>query len=436
MRPAHPLEREIGIEWYASDSAGIGGRLKDEPADFRVTELEGIAVEPLDANPGAYPHVVIRATLRGWDTFDFVDRLARELGIHRGAIGWAGTKDKTAVTTQLFSIKGIEADALSDIPHAEFEPIGRLGRDLHYGDLVGNAFDIRVRDATAPDRTPRVTSDLVDFGDGRLTVPNFFGHQRFGSRRPITHRVGLAILSRDWEGAVMTYLGSPSEREPEETRAARTYIEETRDWAGGLERMPGGLGHERRMLSELRESDEDAFRDALEALSERLRELFVHAAQSYLFNRIVSERRDRGLPFTAAVAGDTVCFARSHERLGMIPDLNRTQRVTPDRVETINRHVRNGRAFVAAPLVGTETELGQETADEIVQGVLAEAGVELTDFDLPQPYDSTGTVRPIVVHPDVTAGDGSIRFRFGLPSGAYATVVMREYLKVDPDAMT
>lgn len=439
MRAGHPIEQEVGITWYASESDGVGGRLKTEPSDFQVTEIEGIDPQPIDADSGAYPHVIVRVRLSGWDTFGFVRRLGSELGIHRGAIDWAGTKDKEAITVQLYSIKGVDPDDLPEIPGASLEPVGRFGRGLTFGDLLGNRFELRVRDATTPDQATAITEDLRAFGDGRIAFPNFFGQQRFGSRRPITHLVGLAILERDWEGAVMTYLGNPSDREPEATQAARGYIEETRDWEGGIERLPRGLGHERRLLEVLRDADtldETTYRTALERFPEQLRQLFVHAAQSYMFNRIVSERRTRNIPLTRAVSGDIVCFAEPHEELGPIPDLDRTQEVTEGRIETINRHIASGRAFVTAPLVGTETSLGETQPDAIVRDVLSECGVAPADFDLPDPYDSTGTVRPLLVFPELDIETDPLTFAFGLPSGAYATVLMREYLKVDPDAMS
>lgn len=439
MRAAHPIEQQIGIEWYASESDGIGGQLKANPSDFQVTEIEGIEPKSLDADPGAYPHLVVRVQLFGWDTFDFARRLGSELSIHRGAIDWAGTKDKEAVTVQLFSIKGVNANDLPEIQGVEMTPIGRFGRGLTFGDLLGNRFELQVHEPDSPDGHASISDELERFGDGRLAVPNFFGHQRFGSRRPITHLVGLAILDRDWEGAVMTYLGRPSEREPEETQEARAYVESTRDWEGSLDRFPYGLGHERRLLEALMGQqcpDQTAYRRALETFPEQLRRLFVHAAQSYLFNRIVSERRGRELPLTEAVPGDTVCFTTQHDELGQIPDLDRTQFVTSERVETVNRHIAGGRALITAPLVGTDTRLEQTGSDHIVRDVLADVGVAPEDFALPEPYDSRGTRRPILVYPDMEITEDPLTFSFALPSGAYATVVMREYLKVDPDAMS
>ena len=68
MRDAHPIEQAVGIDYYVSDSDGIGGRIRVEPDDFRVEEIENFEPEPVDADRGAYPEILLRATLRSWDT--------------------------------------------------------------------------------------------------------------------------------------------------------------------------------------------------------------------------------------------------------------------------------------------------------------------------------------------------------------------------------
>ena len=480
LRESHPTERAVGIEYYVSRADGIGGRLRESPEDFRVRELEAFDAEPLDADPGSYPELVLRATLRDWDTNDFARRLSDALGVSRERVSWAGTKDKRAVTTQLFTVRGIGADDLPEIRGAEIEALGRAGRSLSFGDLAGNAFEIRVADAVddAPDRVAAAVRDLRAFaGDGEVPpddegdvrieatvgVPNYFGQQRFGSRRPVTHLVGLAIAREDPREAVRLYAGNPAETEPDDTRAARDRVDAAfgvggdseadddpaadgtgdGDWAACLDAIPGKLRFERSMVHRLadRDVDPDAPPDdedwwhALAAVPSNLQRLFVNAAQSSLFNRIVSERLRRGLPFDRPVAGDVVCFADGDapEEL-YAPDTDRLQRVDADRVDVVSRHCERGRAFVTAPLVGTETELGDGEPGEIEREVLADAGIEPGDFALPGEFDSKGTRRAILLRTDldVTFADGDPRFAFALPSGSYATVLLREFTKRGP----
>ncbi len=483
LREAHPVERAVGIDHYVSDVDGIGGRLRESPEDFRVRELESFEPEPLDADPGSYPDLLCRVTLRDWDTNDFAHRLSDALGVSRERVSWAGTKDKRAVTTQLFTVRDVDPADLPSIRGADIEALGRAGRSLSFGDLAGNAFEIRVTDAVpeASDRVAAIAEDLRAFAggdaDGPAGVPNYFGQQRFGSRRPVTHAVGLAAVREDWREAVRLYAGNPFESEPSDTRAARERVdaafgideesgdaafgidEESGDAAGGggaatdvagdgnwaacLDAMPRKLGFERSMLHRLDErdvdpatpADDEDWRHALEAVPSNLQRLFVNAAQSILFNRILSERLRRGLPFDRPVAGDVACFAdRDAPDELYAPDPDRLQRVDADRVSVMERHCARGRAFVTAPLVGTETDLADGEPGAIEREVLADADVDPADFELPDEFASTGTRRAILLRTDldVEFADGDPHFSFALPSGSYATVLLREFLKSGP----
>ncbi|WP_323171190.1 tRNA pseudouridine(13) synthase TruD [Natrialba sp. PRR66] len=477
MRPAHPTERAVGMTAYVSDTDGTGGRLRAADDHFRVRELERFSTEPIDASTDAYPHLVFRATLHGWDTNDFAARISDALGVSRERINWAGTKDKYAVTTQLFSVYSTDAVNLPDINDAELEPLGRAGRSLEFGDLAGNAFEVVISDPAEPANATDIARELRAFGsfDGKfgrtdgdsdggpttdgsgatepsdsapIGVPNYFGQQRFGSRRPVTHEVGLEIARGDWEGAVMAYLGAPTEAEPDGTQAARSFIEETRDWQQALDRFPNRLRYERSMLHELAACDGDPgpddFRAALESVPSNLQRLFVHAAQSYAFNLLLGERLERGLPFDRPVAGDVVCFTDTGDDVPAeltLPDTDRLQRVDERRIQSVTRHCERNRAFVTAPLVGTDTELADGEPGEIERDVLDDLGLRPGDFDLPGEFHSTGTRRAILVRTALgieQAGEAerddsdALTLSFSLPKGSYATVVLREFMKVDP----
>jgi len=244
----------------------------------------------------------------------------------------------------------------------------------------------------------------------------------------------------------MAYLGNPRETEPGATRTARATIEdlvedadavpEEVDWGAGLDATPNRLGYERTMLHAL--ADGGSFRDALETVPSNLQRLFVHAAQSFLFNRIVSERLERGLPLTRPVAGDVACFADRDAPADAdvaVPDTGRTQRVTERRVESVTRHCERDRAFVTAPLIGTETDLADGEPGEVERTVLEDVDLEPSDFDLPDPFGSTGDRRALAVSTSLDVDRDPVTFSFALPKGSYATVLLREYLKTDPTEM-
>ena len=462
MRESHSIEQAVGIEYYISDSDGIGGKLRTEPEDFQVQEIENFDPEPVDADPGAYPEILLRATLREWDTNDFAGRISDAMGISRERVAWAGTKDKHAVTTQLFSIRDVDPEAVEavDINGADIDVLGRTGRSISFGDLHGNRFVIRVRDTDpeAAARTNETTAALRAFvdgdersssssrtqsGDGDQTagVPNWFGQQRFGSQRPVTHEVGLNIVRGEWREAVLSYVANPFDTERETTQSARQFVADQAaadepDWQACLDEIPGYLGFERSMLHRLVEAGADTpeeFRHALEAVPWNLQRLFINAAQSYIFNRILSERLRRGLPFDRPLEGDVCCFVDREAPDGLYaPDTDRLQRVSGKRVDVMERHCSRGRAFVTAPLIGTDTELADGEPGEIEHEILDELNLEQSDFDLPGSFESTGTRRAILVRTDLAVNPNELTFEFALPSGSYATALMREYLKQGP----
>ena len=437
MRQAHPIEAAVGIDHYVTETDGVGGRLRDRPEDFRVREREafGADLRDLDAETGSYPHLVFRATLSRWDTNDFASALSTQLGVSRERVSWAGTKDKHAVTTQLFSIKHGENE-LPAIDGAEIELLGRAGRPVLFGDLVGNEFEVVVRGPERPENAAAIASELRRFaadGDDAAEVvaaPNYFGQQRFGSMRAITHRVGLDVVRGDWESAAVRYVSESSEHEPERTRNARERLAESREWTAANDLLPGGLRFERAIAGRLAEGTDgpEDYRAALETLPTNLQRMFTNAAQSYVFNRVLSERLRRGLPFGVPVEGDIVCFADGDG----LPDPGRTQVVDEGRLRTVRRHCERGRAFVTAPLVGTDTEFGAGEPAAIVRDVLDDLDLDRGNFDRPGEFGSTGTRRAIRITTELDLDSDPLTLRFSLPKGSYATVLAREFLKTDP----
>src|SRR5947208_578105 len=202
------MERDVGIVGYLTSTPGVGGTLKDAPEDFVVEEISS---PPPPSAEGRFTVATIR--VRNWETNRLVRELARALHVSRRRIGFAGTKDKHAVTTRLFSFEGIPIDAV---------------RELHLKDVEG--------------------------------------------------------------------------RESHEVRSA---VRDTGDVRQALRSYPRAYGFEKAILNRLATRPED-FVGALRALPFNLQMMFVPGYQSFLFNRILSERIRRGLPIQEPVAGDVV----------------------------------------------------------------------------------------------------------------------------------
>jgi len=410
------------MDYFITDGPGCGGVIKSSAEDFQVTEV----FEELGYEGGRY--LVLDVEKTNWDTHHLIREMARRLCISQKRFGWAGTKDKKAVTTQRMSIMNLDESALSriNLPDLKIKVLGKTNRAVGLGDLLGNRFRITIRDLSCPDpavRLAAITSELEVHGG----VPNYFGIQRFGDLRPVTHKVGEALARGKTEEAAFIFLALSFPGELERTRAAREKLWETRDIPAALKEFPGYLHYELAMLNYLVEHPCDYAR-SFDVLSVNLKRLFVHAYQSYLFNRILSRRMAAGMPLQEAEVGDVVCFAREG-----LPDMDRVQSVTSENLEAINRLARRDRAFLTLPLIGFETAIEEGVQGEMERSIIRDEGVSPENFRVLDNPDlgSRGTRRAALCHvkPQIRVEENLAELQFILPKGSYATVVLREYMK-------
>ena len=420
-------ESAIGLSGYLTTTPGLGGRLKAIPEDFVVNE---ISVDLPRSAEGRY--TVARIRTRNWETNHFVREVSRRLRISRKRIAFAGTKDRRAITTQLFQFDA-PGDAVESIRLKDVEILEtfRTDRVLEIGDLLGNEFTITVRDIplskTEIERRTETIAREVRAAGG---FPNFFGVQRFGSVRPITHIVGRHIVRGEFKDAVHAYIANPMEGEGEESAAVRAELETTGDYAAALRAYPDEWGFEKAILNHLVKHPDD-YVGALQILPHNLQMMFVHGYQSYLFNWILSERMRAGFPFHEPVEGDIVLAARADGR----PDRNREIPVDFTNLERVAAQCGAGKAFVSALLFGSETEFAAGRPGEIETRVIAEEGLQPDDFIIPAiPRLSSRGGRRELLAPvrdlEWEAREGVVTFQFTLTPGCYATCLLREFLKV------
>ena len=443
------LDEELGIQVYATKSLGIGGDIRETVDDFVVQEvLVDGSKAPIS---GDVPAKVLGSTQqkqrfllcilvkRNWDTFIAVKNVAQFLGVEQGRVQIAGIKDAKAVTAQHLSIEGCSFEDASkiDVKDIQVHPIGYVRDALSTFYLLGNYFTIRIKniDENEPEVNQRISQTMQEL-DAEGGMPNFFGHQRFGTTRPITHLVGKAIIKGDFEQAAMLFLAKPSPHEHPNSRQARQALQETKDFTGALETFPRQLRFERLMLNHLSENPLD-FVGAFQRLPVKLQELFVQAYQSYMFNRFLSERIKRGYFLNRAEVGDYVVAI---ERNGL-PLTSVTRTITQETLESVNEQLRTGKLRIALPIVGLRQKQSQGIMGEIEREVIAQEGINFETLSLNELSRMGGkgglraAVTPIkefnLQNLSCTeSGEGlCAQLSFRLFRGSYATVLLREIMK-------
>jgi tRNA pseudouridine13 synthase len=165
----------------------VTGRIRTEPEDFRVEEVLGF--EP----DGAGSHVLLTVEKRGANSGWVASQLARAAGVAVRDVGFAGHKDRQAVTVQAYTVPVPVDEPLEPmLAHsgAGYRVLAaeRHGRKLRPGSHRGNRFALRVRDLSGERAAVEARLQRI----AALGVPNYFGPQRFGREGANLQR------ARDW----------------------------------------------------------------------------------------------------------------------------------------------------------------------------------------------------------------------------------------------
>jgi tRNA pseudouridine13 synthase len=398
-----------------ADLPGTGGALKDRPEDFVVDEI------PLYPALGIGDHAYARIEKTGISTREAIRRLAQHLQVSESAVGCAGLKDARAVTRQTLSLEHVAPARLEGLvlPGLRVLSVKRHRNKIRPGHLAGNRFEIRVRGvvADAGERTAAVLRVLLARG-----LPNGFGPQRFGTRGD-THRVGRALLRREFGEAVAILCGRPSprERDPRVVEARRRF--DAGDLEGARQGFPPSFATERRVLERLRQGAPAA--DAIRSVPKPVRRFFVSAWQSFLFNRVLAER----LPALDRLEAGDLAWLHAKGAVFRVEDPAREQ----PRCDAFE-------ISPSGPIFGTRMVAASGRPGEAEARVLADEGLAPGDFSVPGLDRFEGERRPLRVpvgDPAFRVEEGDLLLAFSLPRGSYATNLLAEVTKTaveDPRA--
>lgn len=337
------LLQGLPLPFVTGHLPGIGGSIKLAPEHFIVEEV------PLYEAEGSGPHVYINLTRAGWTTRDVAIQLGQCFDVAVRDIGYAGLKDRQALTTQTFSVPGIDPAAaaarIMDRLPFQVNWVRAHRNKLRPGHLLGNRFTIFVADpvADARPRAEAIARALLDQG-----LPNFYGPQRFG---------------RTGDNAVQGY------------------------------QVLLGRGPRQRWL----------------------RDLLVSAFQAAVFNLYLVRRLEAGL-FFSLLQGDV---AKKHATGGLF--------IVEDPAREQPRFAAREISHTG-PMVGTKMMAASGPAGELEADVLAEIEVSPATYKKAGVMGSRRLGRLLIADLEMSSQPG-LWLRFQLPKGAYATNVLREFMK-------
>ena len=341
-----PVEFPFYLDGYAPICAGVKSRAED----FVVEEDLG------ESPCGSGDYVFLYVEKRNLSMEQLINEIRNATGAPQVVVGYAGLKDRVAVTRQWISLPAEFEDKADLLVGTQVKVSRRTRHDspLKVGRLKGNKFDILLRSAS-PKVLPQV-KEMVGVLAQR-GMPNLYGPQRFG-RDYEAPRVGLDVV---------------------------------------LGRM-----------------------DAT-AMSRLKRRFVVSAVQAHLVNSYCFARH-ASVGLAKVVPGDILKGVGHGGEIARVTD--------PGRAQT---QVDGGHAAITGPMYGRKLMRARDRAGVMEGEILSMHGLDFTTFDGFYTL-AAGSRRPMVVRPtdvSVEADPNGIRLKFFLPSGSFATTLLREVLRRD-----
>jgi tRNA pseudouridine13 synthase len=349
---------DLNLPYITADLPGMGGILRATPEDFVVEEV------PLYEAQGEGQHLYVNLTKVGLTTREVQNGLERIFGLKKGDVSFAGMKDKHARTTQMFSLSvghkpSDFAESAAKLIEVELPVTVNWVRfhanKLRLGHLLGNRFRVRVSGLELPVVDALRRAEIIRSRILEHGVPNYFGSQRLGENGGNV-RQGQAIVRGD--------------------------------------------------------------RDRRNRSDKWLQRFLISAYQSYLCNRYLARRVDRGY-FHRLLDGDV---AKKYATGGMfdVIDVGAEQ----------PRYAAQEIGFTA-PLYGPKMWVAKAESGEFEGRLLEEEQITLADFGRAR-VEGTRRMGRLLANDLVLESDSAgVTASFMLRKGAFATTIMRELMKVD-----
>jgi tRNA pseudouridine13 synthase len=415
------IDRLAGIEYYTTLIDGIGGHIKKNYEDFSVREMVSERfLNQLNPVPESkFPFPIYMIEKKGIDSSHAILLLKKKTGLNLKIVGM---KDAKATTVQYASCyrnnKSGRITSDYSTGSVRLSLVGYSKKPIEKNNLVGNAFVIRISNAKNIK-----ASKIAQFSSEIDSMANYYGLQRFGSERLVTHLVGKAIIKKQFSKAVEILMTNTTKYDSKFSIEIREKLRDIKNNPSVLRQIPRGMDIERNLAREILNGRDPII--ALRSVPITIRRLFIQAFQAFLFNKTLSKAIENNFSLVRPENTD-LCFEVNKNSLefGKIRKYEMGKNVVGD--------------IIYLPIIrlpGYSFQPGNNRFDKILRDVMILENITAKDFfvkEMQEISESGGFRQASFYCKDFTYtidNVESLTVEFSAPKGSYATILLRELIK-------
>lgn len=408
------IDFQAGMECYCTNFAGIKGTIKETNEEFQVSEIiDYTFLKPpyfslAQNNEHKFPLYLLEK--HNIDSNHAVIEIKKQSGLKLRIMGIKDAKAETSQYASCEQTKNLPRYIIT--PKTKLTLLGFLRTPLSKSALIGNSFKIKINQTSDNDIHPF----LLELNK----IANFYGLQRFGSERMVTHLVGKALLERNYNKAIEYLLSYTSKYDSKFSKEIREKSRDPKNYQKLIKILPKGMDLERLILYTLVKGKDSIA--VIRSIPINIRRLFVQAYQSYIFNKCLSSALLCNEDIQKCKDGD-LCF--EIEKPLVFGKIRRFR-------EGIDS---NNDVTPAIRLVGYNYQPGKNRFDHITKRILTDENISPTAFYLKdlQELSLQMGFRQTSLCCNEFSHFGMLELSFKLPKGSYATTLLRELIKpIDP----
>ncbi|MGD1835861.1 MAG: tRNA pseudouridine(13) synthase TruD [Nitrososphaeraceae archaeon] len=412
------IDSLAGIQCYSTSFRGTRGIIKKNLSDFCVREilepsfLQSPNFSNVKDNSHKFPLYVLEK--QNIDSNHAILKIQKKYNLKLKIIG---IKDAKAITFQYATSEKIKNISQIDLSNIKLSLKGFTKFPISKKMLLGNRFNIIINNINS--------SDISEFLKEVKNIANFYGLQRFGSERLVTHLVGKALIKNRYELAIDYLLSYTTKYDSKFSKEIREKSKDPNNYKYIIKYIPNGMDLEKKIITTLLEGKNHIH--AIRSIPINIRRIFVNAYQSFIFNKCLSEAIISGEDISECKNGD-LCFEFK-------------QPMTFGKIKKFEKSIDNPSNFTPAMfLVGYSYQPGKRRFDTICNKILKSEGISKKDFYLKelQELSLQGGFRQTLLccnnfvflnHKKNNKINDIINIKFNLPKGSYATILLRELIK-------